>query len=388
MLAAKANARAAKAKGIASAAPPRPMANADGAATAGCAESEAAQPAAPTLPPLPRRWSGAAVSHRLPPGVLHPPDKYDWHRGFSRLLKRRGLRQLYIRQEGMLREMEDGLNMLAVRALHARRRGRSSGSDSESCGSTRYSDYVFDHGETGDDESDYAAVLATRKVARAIRAHEPVPPRMPRPASGSRLLSTDTTRRLAGLIPLEVFNLYGGRRCATDSRDVEPFMRYLAGCAPHLREVGLFCTGDSAVLALRRTISTKLTSLDLRHVAGLDDLTFATFLRSRTGRRLRSLSVVGKGYCEMLRDEWPYDALGHRTSSASDTDRADGIDEGLADGGAHESMRGNGHSGLRLRRAHIDVGEAYDRPPIPDVTALWMLSQRAVLGPYGVPRPV
>jgi hypothetical protein len=280
--------------------------------------------------------------------------------------------------------MEDGLNMLAVRALHARRRGRSSGSDSESCGSTRYSDRDFDH--TGDDDSDHAAVIATRKVARAIRAHEPVPPR---PASGSRFLPTGTARGLAGLIPLEVFNIYGGRRCDIDSRDVEPFMRYLAGCAPHLREVGLFRADGYAVLTLRRTISTTLTGLDLRHVAGLDDLIFATFLRSRNGRRLRSLSVVAKGYGETLRDEWPYDTLGYYISSASDTDRADNVDQGFAsEGDAHDSLRGTGDSGLRLRRVHIDIGEAYGRPALPDVTALWMLSPRAVLGPYGVPRPV
>jgi hypothetical protein len=42
---------------------------------------------------------------------------------------------------------------------------------------------------------------------------------------------------------------------------------------------------------------------------------------------------------------------------------------------------------LRLRRAHIDVGEVGDHGPVPDVTGLWMLSPRAVLGPYGVPRP-
>jgi hypothetical protein len=48
---------------------------------------------------------------------------------------------------------------------------------------------------------------------------------------------------------------HGGRRCDIVSRDVEPFMRYLARCAPHLREVGLFCAVDSAVLAFRRAMS-------------------------------------------------------------------------------------------------------------------------------------
>jgi hypothetical protein len=186
-----------------------------------------------------------------------------------------------------------------------------------------------------------------------------------------------------------VFNLYGGRNWDIDSRDVEPFMRYLARCAPHLREVGLFCADESAVLPLRRTISTKLTSLDLRHIEGLDDLTFATFLRSRNGRRLRSLSVAHKGFDGILRDEWPYDALGRRTASASDTDRADGAaadDGGFGDVDAHDSLRGS--SGLRMRRVHIDISERYGRPPLPDVMDLWMLSPRAVLGPYSVPRPV
>jgi hypothetical protein len=360
------------------------------------AVSAAAPVAAQVTPPSPHRWSSAAASHRLPPSALQPPDGYDWHRGFSRLLKRRGLRQLHVRQEGMPREMERGLNMFAVRALHARRRGRSSGSDSESCGSTGYWDYEFGRGgplvDTDADDDD-AALAATRRravaVVRAARALAPGPEPPPRAVSRSRRRPGGAARGLFGLILLEVFNLYGGRRRSAVSRDVEPFVRYLAHCAPHLREVGLFCTADSAVLALRRAISTKLSGIDLRYVSGLDDVTLATLLRSRTGRRLQSLSVVHTGYSAVLQDPWVYGALGCRSPSTSDADQGD-----AAAGDATREVAGDatreltgGASGLRLRRAHISVGEEGSRPRMPDVTALWMLDPRAVLGPCGAPRP-
>jgi hypothetical protein len=201
---------------------------------------------------------------------------------------------------------------------------------------------------------------------------------------------------VVGLIPLEVFNVFGGRRWDLDGRDVEPFMRYLARCAPRLREVGLYRVWESAVLPLRRTISTVLTGLDLRHVAGLNDLTLATLLRSRTGRRLRSLSVVHTPFSAVLREPRAYAALSvcPRAPTASDQmDLVDGAaapegaysDEFADDTDAHDSTRGA--SGLRLRRAHIDVGELDDHGPVPDVTDLWMLGPRAVLGPYSVPRP-
>jgi hypothetical protein len=238
--------------------------------------------------------------------------------------------------------------------------------------------------------------------SRRTRSREPsapssqFPPRRPR-ASGGRLLANDPVRGLAGLIPLEVFNVYGGRRWNITSCDVEPFMRYLARCAPRLREVGLFCAKVSAVLPFRCAISTELTGFDLRNVEGLDDLSLATLLRSRTGRRLRSLSVV-HARSAMLQDPWPYDALGYRTPSTSDADRVDSTtgsatpgdnappdNNGAAASDAHESKRGA--SGLRLRRAHIDISEAAEHPPRPDLTDLWMLSPRAVLGPYCVPHP-
>jgi hypothetical protein len=100
VLAAKANAGATKSKGVTSAAPPPtadtkgaatpeaqgitsaappPTANTEGVTTVGCAVSPAAQPAARAPHPPPRRWTGAAVAHRLPPYALHPPEKYDWH---------------------------------------------------------------------------------------------------------------------------------------------------------------------------------------------------------------------------------------------------------------------------------------------------------------------
>jgi hypothetical protein len=269
-----------------------------------------------------------------------------------------------------------GLNLVAVRALNARRRGRTTDSDSDGERWVPFAD-CYEWYDVTDDDSDDVALRETREIADAIRQQRPVrlPPRLSsRCRWGEPLPSEATARGVAGLISLEVFRLFGGRRRHLDLLDVEPFVTYLARCAPHLREVGLFCVETSAVLPLRRTLSTEFTSLDLRHIWGLDDLTLATLLRSRTGRQLHSLKIVYNSFPSLFEQEWVYAALRH--GGASDRDDVGGAadDAGSGDNGAHGPRQRPGELGIR--RLHIDLSPY--GPDCLDLTDLWMLGPRAV----------
>jgi hypothetical protein len=99
--------------------------------------------------------------------------------------------------------------------------------------------------------------------------------------------------------------------------EMKPFMRYLARSAPYLREVGLVNGSSRAVLALRHAISTSLTGLDLRYIDDMGDLSLVTLLRSRAGRRLRSLRL--QHYDTLFHLQWPYAVLNRRRG---DTARA------------------------------------------------------------------
>jgi hypothetical protein len=113
------------------------------------------------------------------------------------------------------------------------------------------------------------------------------------------------------LISLEVFSIYGWG--VDDMAEITTFVRYLARSAPHLREVSLASVSAGAALALRHAISTSLIGLDLRDMVNLDDVGFATLLRSRTGRRLRSLTVP---HMRMFEEEWQYGVLDRHRAQA------------------------------------------------------------------------
>jgi hypothetical protein len=209
---------------------------------------------------------------------LASPTASSWCAGFSALLKCVRIRRLYLDNYGVTRDIHEALNTLAAYKVRARRDRSGSGSDSR-----RDTDR--------DDESDRSADGACNATFDAVlRNHAADPDWVARP----RFVRTRSRRRAAekDLIPLEVFSIYGWRDEGKKSQ-VTPFMRYLARSAPHLREVALVNANARGVLALRHAISTSLTGLDLRY-GGLGDIELATLLRSRTGRRLRSLMVAGE----------------------------------------------------------------------------------------------
>jgi hypothetical protein len=224
---------------------------------------------------------------------LLPPSPTSFRDGFSVLLKSVRLKRLYINSRALTEGVQDALNRVAAAAERVRRRGRSSSSSSGSS-----SRGEADHGDVESNASDYDARDATRAAAAAAMG-ETV-------RAWPRFVRTRPRRRVPAkdLIALEVFSIYGWGQ--EEIPEVTAFVRYLARSAPHLREVGLVTTTASTALALRHAISTSLTGLDLRCVDDLDDVGLATLLRSRTGRRLRSLTVPHMG---MFGEEWQYGVL-------------------------------------------------------------------------------
>jgi hypothetical protein len=275
-----------------------------------------------------------------------------------------------------------GLNLVGVRALNARRRGRTTDSDSDRERWEPFS-HCYDWCDATDDDCDDVALRETCEIADAIRRKRPMqlPPRRSNRCHRPQPLPSEATARgVAGLIPLEVFRLFGGRRRHMDTLDLQPFVSYLARCAPHLREVGLFGVEASAVLPLRRTISLVFNSLDLRHIWGLDDSTLATLLRYPTGRQLHSLKIVHKNCASLFDNQWYYNALGYGGAREDDVDDEDYFfsDETDSDGdGNNPPVPRCRPAGLLLRRAHIDLNPAFG-PSFVDVKELWELDPRAV----------
>jgi hypothetical protein len=252
---------------------------------------------------------------KLPLQRLMPPSPESWCTGLCVLLKRVRIKRLYINSRGLTYDIQAVLNSVATWEVQARRRRRStagSGSDED------ISSFARPYQDDESDQSDNAARLATVDIAAAATGStvDFRPPFVRNRPRRSVAAAKD-------LIALEVFSIYGWGVDDDETAEVTPFMRYLARSAPHLREVGLVNATMRAALALRHAVSTSLTGLDLRRIDGLDDFGLATLLRSRAGRRLRSLTVKH----DMMFDiAWPYAVLNrpHRgQSSGSGSDDGD-----------------------------------------------------------------
>jgi hypothetical protein len=271
---------------------------------------------------------------------LMPPS---WGEGFATLLQRVGIKRLYVNGAGLPDNAWRALNDVAYSAVRVRRRRRRGSSSSSS------------DLEVRDHESDYSdddARNATSNAAAAATGWTVgVRPRFTRRRPRHCVETKD-------LIPLEVFSVYGWR--TDELMDIKPFMRYLARSAPHLREVGLVNVNTRAVLALRHAISTSLTGLDLRYIDDMGDLALMTLLRSRAGRRLRSLRLA---HDSMFEEEWTYAALSRHpgtevtmpdgSCSNSDSDTGNTTQHSPATETAGPWRLGPEPRLRRLRRVHV-----------------------------------
>jgi hypothetical protein len=257
-----------------------------------------------------KRGCDCPVYGHLSSYMILPPSSNSWRDGLSVLLKSVRIKRLYINSRALTDTVQDALNSIAAR--HVRRRSRSSSSRSSSSGRD-----ATDQDDDESAQSDNHACNATRAAAAAARIGETAPrawPRFVRTRPRHRVPEKD-------LISLEVFSIYGWG--LEEFAEITPFVRYLARSAPHLREVGLANATAGAALALRHAVSTSLTGLDIRYMDDLDDAGFATLLRSRAGRRLRSLTVP---HPRIFAEEWQYAVL-----NVSDGD-GDGAENDLCRG--------------------------------------------------------